>query len=122
MRIPNNTHVHNPFNNSIPAHLRRKQPIFTYQREPQHIYYDTNPYLLRVSPSEPRLRAGMTRMRNENVRELSDHSSHRSLRVVRVNGLKEVEKPKLVKMPEQHSLRSSHAYDNRKNNQRELEL
>lgn len=104
-----------PFNNIVTHQVRRhkQQPIFTYQgREtPQNIYYEMNPYLLQHTqhtPSEQPRRPLIAKSRNSTQsKEISDRSSHRSLKVIRINGLREAEKPKIIKQHDQFSLHSS---------------
>ena len=58
------------------------------------MYYDSNPYFLHTSPSEPYLKTGMMTTRHSNrSREGSEGQSQRSCKVVRANGLRLVQKP-----------------------------
>lgn len=105
-----------PFNTAIPQHIRRhkQQAIFTYQNKegpPRNIYYDTNPYLLTQSPSEPRIKPTITSRNSSQSREYTETSSQRSCKLVRANGLRLVEKPRIVRGAEQSPMSQTRLND-----------
>lgn len=129
-------HQLGPFSGALPQTMRRhrQQPIFTYHTKetpshnrdilPRNVYYEGNPYALHISPTEPRLRQIVSTSRNtSHSRDFTETSSQRSCKVVRANGLRMIEKPKLIKVIEPSPLSQSRLNEQtRKLMEREMEL
>lgn len=74
-----------------------------HHQDIRNLYYDNNPYYLNQNLLNNNRNKGIynTSSRNNNTsRDLSETSSQRSSKVIRANGLRLAEKPKIYKGPE----------------------
>lgn len=68
------------------------------QKETRNLYYDNNPYFLNNNMMSNRAKGIFNTSRHSNTsRDMSETSSQRSSKVIRANGLKLAEKPRIGK-------------------------
>lgn len=68
------------------------------QKESRNLYYDNNPYFLNNNMLGNRTKGIFNTSRHSNTsRDMSETSSQRSSKVIRANGLKLAEKPRIGK-------------------------